>query len=112
MNTDDLKKSLLEKWIIENSSFDNDKETFEDFLVRQMKFLNKQKEIDGLLSHLKIEIHANEKLRGEYKNLQLQMEKMHSEDLILYVLNKYYTDSAPNQHIKQNIIENLKKEIL
>lgn len=112
MNTDNLKEQLLDEWMIENPPFDNDKETFEDFLVRQIKVLNKQKEIDALLSHLKIEINANEKLRREYKNLQLQMEKLYSEDEILNVLNKYYTESAPNQHIKQNIIEDLKREVL
>lgn len=108
MSNNEFKEQLLNEWMKENPPFDNDKETFEDFLVRQVKVIDKKNEIESLHSLLKIEILANEKLRREHKSLQLQIENLYSEDEILNVLNKYYTESAPNQHIKQHIIGDLK----
>lgn len=98
-----LKEQLLDEWMKENPPFDNDKESFEDFLVRHIKtedanhaiqMLELEKSIQGLHSQLKIEILANENLRREHKNLQTQLENSYSEDQITNVLNKFFTESA------------------
>src|SRR5690242_1880843 len=86
MENDEVKdNSLMGQWMKENPPFDNDKESFKDFLRREMRLLNKNWKADDEISEDRSTYNLMGKLQDlgndkEFEFLQLLLDETDVND--------------------------------